>query len=86
MDAIAQRLSLPAFRSRNYRLFFGGQGISLIGTWMPQIATVWLVYHLTHSATFWDHYYSSELFIRQLPLMQRSIRPIYRWLGLISVG
>ncbi|HEY9698368.1 MAG TPA: MFS transporter [Trichocoleus sp.] len=43
------RLSLPAFRSRNYRLFFMGQGVSLIGTWMTQIATIWLVYHLTQS-------------------------------------
>ncbi|MBD2385587.1 MFS transporter [Cylindrospermum sp. FACHB-282] len=40
---------LPAFRSRNYRLFFAGQGISLIGTWMTQLATIWLVYHLTKS-------------------------------------
>ncbi len=41
--------NLPAFRSRNYRLFFLGQGISLIGSWMTQIATIWLVYHLTNS-------------------------------------
>jgi MFS family permease len=40
----------PALRSRNYRLFFAGQGISLIGTWMTQVATVWLVYRLTNSA------------------------------------
>ncbi|MBF2066792.1 MAG: MFS transporter [Calothrix sp. C42_A2020_038] len=40
---------LPAFRSRNYRLFFIGQGISLIGSWMTQLATVWLVYRLTNS-------------------------------------
>lgn len=40
---------LPAFRSRNYRLFFTGQGISLIGSWMTQLATVWLVYRLTDS-------------------------------------
>ncbi|MDM9384858.1 MFS transporter [Chlorogloeopsis sp. ULAP01] len=39
----------PALRSRNYRLFFGGQGISLIGTWMTQTATIWLVYSLTQS-------------------------------------
>ncbi|BCL35553.1 MFS transporter [Nostoc sp. MS1] len=42
-------LQLPAFRSKNYRLFFAGQGISLIGTWMTQLATVWLVYRLTNS-------------------------------------
>jgi MFS family permease len=43
-------LVLRAMRSRNYRLFFGGQSISLIGTWMTRIATAWLVYRLTHSA------------------------------------
>jgi MFS family permease len=37
-------------RHRNFRLFFGGQTISLIGTWMTRIATSWLVYRLTHSA------------------------------------
>ncbi len=39
-----------AFSSRNYRLFFAGQGISLIGTWMTQTAVIWLVYSLTNSA------------------------------------
>lgn len=39
-----------AFHYRNYRLFFGGQGLSLIGTWMQQIAMSWLVYRLTNSA------------------------------------
>ncbi|GAB3537429.1 MFS transporter [Pontibacter brevis] len=38
-----------ALQSRNYRLFFVGQGISLIGTWMQQIALSWLVYRLTDS-------------------------------------
>src|SRR5512135_59320 len=41
-----------ALSSRNYRLFFGGQGISLIGTWMQQIAMSWLVYRLTDSAFY----------------------------------
>ena len=40
---------IPAFRSRNYRLFFAGQGLSLIGSWMTQVATVWLVYQLSAS-------------------------------------
>jgi MFS family permease len=39
-----------SFQYRNYRLFFGGQSISLIGTWIQRIATPWLVYHLTGSA------------------------------------
>jgi len=43
-------LVLRALRHRNYRLFFGGQGISLIGTWMTRVATGWLVYRLTGSA------------------------------------
>lgn len=38
-----------ALRSYNYRLFFAGQGISLIGTWMQQLAMSWLVYRLTDS-------------------------------------
>lgn len=38
-----------ALSSRNYKLFFLGQGISLIGTWMQQIALSWLVYRLTDS-------------------------------------
>jgi MFS family permease len=39
-----------ALYSRNYRLFFAGQGVSLIGTWMQRIALGWLVYRLTGSA------------------------------------
>jgi MFS family permease len=39
-----------ALRHRNFRLFFSGQSISLIGTWMTRVATSWLVYRLTHSA------------------------------------
>jgi MFS family permease len=39
-----------ALRHRNFQLFFFGQGISLIGTWMTRLATGWLVYRLTGSA------------------------------------
>lgn len=38
-----------SLRSRNYRIYFAGQGISLIGTWMQNIAMSWLVYRLTGS-------------------------------------
>ncbi len=41
---------LRSFESRNFRLFFAGQGISLVGTWITQVASIWLVYRLTHSA------------------------------------
>jgi MFS family permease len=41
---------LRALRYRNYRLFFGGQIVSLAGTWITTTATSWLVYRLTGSA------------------------------------
>src|SRR3954464_5179222 len=43
------RFAIRALQSRNYRLFFAGQSVSLIGTWMTRIATSWLVYRLTRS-------------------------------------
>jgi MFS family permease len=49
-DSKGLSLIFRALSHRNYRLFFGGQGISLIGTWMQQIAMSWLVYHMTRSA------------------------------------
>jgi MFS family permease len=49
---IAGRVNLlmRALHARNYRLFFTGQLVSLIGTWMTRVATSWLVYRLTDSA------------------------------------
>ena len=38
-----------AFRSRNFRLFFGGQSLSLLGTWMQKTAVSWVIYAQTHS-------------------------------------
>jgi MFS family permease len=46
------RLILRSLRNRNYRLFFMGQGASLVGTWMQQMAMGWMVYRLTDSAFF----------------------------------
>jgi len=43
---------LRAFRHRNYRLFFAGQAVSLVGTWMQQVAQGWLVLQLTGDP-FW---------------------------------
>jgi MFS family permease len=39
-----------AFRNRNYALYFSGQSVSLIGTWMQRTAVAWVVYTITHSA------------------------------------
>jgi MFS family permease len=44
------RIALRALRHPNYRLFFIGQLISLIGTWMQMVAQSWLVYRLTGSS------------------------------------
>jgi MFS family permease len=41
--------TFTAFKSRNYRLYFIGQSISLIGTWMQKTAISWVVYSITHS-------------------------------------
>ncbi len=43
------QVGLRALRHRNFQLFFSGQLISLIGTWMQSVAQSWLVYRLTHS-------------------------------------
>ncbi len=56
-EAAAKKARLPkwavtlrALRHRNFQLFFSGQLISLIGTWMQTVAQAWLVYRLTKSA------------------------------------
>lgn len=54
-NAIAKTISgfkstFRSLRYRNYRLFFTGQSVSLIGTWIQSITIPWLVYHLTNSA------------------------------------
>lgn len=48
--AVRRPALFRALRHRNYRLFFGGQSLSLAGTWITRIATSWLVYRLTGSA------------------------------------
>ena len=42
--------TFSAFKNYNYRLYFGGQFLSLIGTWMQKTAVVWVVYTMTQSA------------------------------------
>ncbi len=44
------RIALRSLRHRNFKLFFAGQFISLIGTWMQSVAQSWLVYRLTGSS------------------------------------
>ncbi len=47
---IRWRITFAAFKHRNYQLFFGGQLVSLVGTWMQTVAEGWLAYQLTNSA------------------------------------
>ncbi|HEV7700493.1 MAG TPA: MFS transporter [Pyrinomonadaceae bacterium] len=49
-DARGVGFMFRALRHRNYALFFSGQMVSMIGTWMTRIATAWLIYKLTGSA------------------------------------
>ena len=49
-DAIDPSYTFRALRHRNFRLFFIGQSLSLIGTWLQQVAMGWLTYRLTGSA------------------------------------
>jgi len=50
MVATARTGLTRALAHRNYRLFFSGQSVSLVGTWITRVATSWLVYRLTKSA------------------------------------
>ncbi len=51
LEAVTANILLP-LRIRNFRLFFFGQSISLIGTWIHTTAQRWLLYELTHSAFY----------------------------------
>ncbi len=56
---------LSAFRHRDYRLYFAGQGVSQTGTWLQLIATSWLVYELTGSAFL----LGLAAFAQQIPML-----------------
>ena len=61
---IGLRTTLRALRHRNFQLFFGGQLISLVGTWMQNIAQDWLVYRLTGSSLL----LGTVAFVSQIPI------------------
>ncbi|MFP5213354.1 MAG: MFS transporter [Acidobacteriota bacterium] len=54
-----------ALRSRNYQLFFMGQGVSLVGTWMQQTAMSWLIYRITGSTLL----LGAVAFFNQIPTL-----------------
>jgi MFS family permease len=49
--SVRARRTFASLRVRNYRLYFSGQAVGLIGTWMQSVALSWLVLELTHSGT-----------------------------------
>ena len=50
MNSIKTISTFRAFRSHNYRLFFSGQSVSQIGTWMQRTGVSWVIYSMTHSS------------------------------------
>ena len=52
VSRLTESRGATAFRHRNYRIFFSGQAVSLVGTWMQQVAQAWLVLQLTGDP-FW---------------------------------
>ena len=54
-----------SLRHRNFRLFFSGQIVSLVGTWMQQVAQSWLIYRLSHSAAL----LGVATFVNQIPAL-----------------
>src|SRR3954449_7734991 len=66
-DADADRVPfmLRAFRHRNYRLFFGGQIVSLIGTFLSQVAIAWMIFRLTNGSA---RLLGVTLFAGQIPM------------------
>src|SRR5256885_10780985 len=61
-------VTLRALKHRNFQLFFGGQLISLIGTWMQNVAQAWLVYRITGSSLL----LGSVAFAGQIPVFLTS--------------
>jgi MFS family permease len=64
-DPLSAGRLIRALKHRNYRLFFGGQSLSLIGTWITRVATSWLVYRLTGS----EFLLGVVAFASQIPLL-----------------
>src|ERR1700684_1857756 len=75
VDKVNGVRTFRAFKSRNYRLYFTGQSVSLIGTWMQKTAVSWVIYTLTHS-TFM---LGLTLFASQFPSFIFSL-----WGGVVS--
>jgi hypothetical protein len=69
-----------ALRHRNYRLFFAGQSISLVGTWLTKVATVWLVLLLLAVSGLVGRPFTVLLPV--IAALRRAARPAYERMGI----
>ena len=71
-------VALRALHHRNFQLFFGGQLISLVGTWMQTVAQAWLVYRITGSSLLLGSvgFAKSDSGLSSRPSRRRHCRPI----------
>ena len=77
-----------AFRSKSFRIFYAGQGLSLLGNWMQAVAMSWLVYRVTGSAlllgvTAGAQQLAGGAFALGLKSWARAVRPVYLRQGII---
>ncbi len=73
---VTLRHTFRALRHRNYRLFFYGQLVSLIGTWMQQTAMSWLVYQITGSKFLLGVAAAPKILAAQSMRIQRTARQL----------
>jgi len=86
------KIVFRSLKYRNYRLFFSGQSVSLIGTWMQRLALPWVVYQMTGSEVLLGIVgcaggsvclIGSLVFYKRLPELKKIVRPIYVKMGII---
>src|SRR6266446_3709706 len=82
VGGITWRHTFRALRHRNYRLFFWGQLVSLIGTWMQQTAMSWFVYQITNSKLL----LGTVAAVAHAGVCARRAWPRCQWLRRVNVG
>ena len=71
-----------ALQHRNFRLFFTGQSVSLVGTWITRVATSWLIYRLTGSELL----LGIAGFCGQIPTLLITRSPACSWTAWIAAA
>jgi len=68
--------ALRAFRSKSFRIFYAGQGLSLIGNWMQTVAMSWLVYTASPARRFCSRDRGSAAVAHLVPVSGGGVWPI----------